>query len=307
MLPKKYMGPIRNLGGSAIIVLVVGVVLPQILQIFLNERQMEGVLVNALPFLGVFIAIILLFILSVFMVVIRFSGNLPYRTHRPVEVITIFGIFTGIFFLFQPWQLVGYQYSFMWLLVSTLMFIMWSHVSPKSGRVEQEYPTYSSYFWAVGGVSIAIVGLFISIELSAYLLFIAVMVYLIITYVPPVRTSTDNDLPAMTVKHQLVGAVAGFIIAAIVAGTLLNMTAPVEPYGYSQRQWERGLREEQKQEIIAEANITYRNFSVPFSIFMSLFPAGVVFFMTREVATSMEREKVQEVAQPSSVASVSGS
>ncbi len=307
MLPKKYMGPIRNLGTSALAVVIAGFVLPFILPIFLTESQMEGVLIQALPFLGVFIAIILLFILLIFMVVIRFSGKLPYRTHRPVEVLSIFGIFTGIFFLFQPWQLVAYQYSFMWLLMSTLWFIMWSHVSPRAGAVEQEYPPYSTAFWGIVAAIVLLTIVFTRIEFGAYLVFTAYMVYILLTYWQPVRTSSDTDVSAISMKHHAIGVLVGLIAASIVAVTILTATIPREPYGYSQRQWDRGLRDEQKQEVILAANATYRQFTIPFAIFMSLFPGSLVFFLSREIAASAENEPAREMVQSSHVASMPGS
>jgi len=308
-LPSKYIPPIKYLGSAAIILLITGISLPSILGIFLDEDRLQGVLIKALPFLGVFLCILMLFILLIFMVAMRLNTKLPYRTHRPIEVLTIFGIFTGVFFLFQPWQLIGYQYGFLWLLVSTLTFILWSHVVPRSARIEQEYPEYTNYYWAGAGALILFVGIFIQIEYGAYLLLTSILFFILMTYLQPVQTRTDHEIPPITSTHQIVAGVFGLVIAAIVAGALISVNAPAEPYGYSQRQWDRGLRDEQKQEIIDDAETTFVQFTIPFSIFMSLLPGSFVFFVVREIMASsgeFAEMQPQEIASQTVSASTSG-
>jgi hypothetical protein len=52
--------------------------------------------------------------------------------------VLIAGILLGIFGMFQPWLMVLYKIGFMTLLISTLGFIWWSHIRPKSVRRQKE-------------------------------------------------------------------------------------------------------------------------------------------------------------------------
>jgi len=48
------------------------------------------------------------------------------------------GIVLGILGIFQPWVFALYGPSFVVLLVSTLFFILWSHVQPKRVVLHEE-------------------------------------------------------------------------------------------------------------------------------------------------------------------------
>ncbi len=219
----KYLPPIKYLGTSAVLLVLVG--------LFFPEDAGDSVLVRSIPFVAVFVAIILTYILFIFMIALTFNGKIPYRTYRPIELSIIVGILVGVVCLFQPWQIISYQYGFLLLLGTTLFFILWSHVKAQSAQAGESLPKFSS-------------------------------------------------------TSQLIAAGAGIAVWVLLAYTLATATQPEAPYGYSQRQWEKGLREEQRQEIIEDEENTYQNFTVPFFIFLSLFPASTVFFLSREVVAS---------------------
>lgn len=219
----KYLPPIKYLGTSAVLLVLVG--------LFFPEDAGDSVLVRSIPFVAVFVAIILTYILFIFMIALTFNGKIPYRTYRPIELSIIVGILVGVVCLFQPWQIISYQYGFLLLLGTTLFFILWSHVKAQSAQAGESLPKFSS-------------------------------------------------------TSQLIAAGVGIAVWALLAYTLATTTQPEAPYGYSQRQWEKGLREEQRQEIIEDEENTYQNFTVPFFIFLSLFPASTVFFLSREVVAS---------------------
>jgi hypothetical protein len=132
----KYIGPIKVLGGSAIIAILIAIIFPSLSAALLSEETRSAVLIQAIPFVGVFIAILLLFILLIFMVALRFNGKIPARTYQPLERTIIVGIVAGVVFLFQPFHFVGYKYGFLLVLVSLLSFIVFSHVVPKGSRLE---------------------------------------------------------------------------------------------------------------------------------------------------------------------------
>ncbi|HLA45204.1 MAG TPA: hypothetical protein VJZ27_17285, partial [Aggregatilineales bacterium] len=126
------------------------------------------------------------------------------------------------------------------------------------------------------------------------------LTFILWSHVIPGSVQNNRDLPAFSSQNQTAGAVMGLIVMVMVAGFFIYTARPQEPYGYSQRQWDRGLRDEQKQEVIDSAENTFRTFTVPYFIVMSLFPGAGIFFATREMAASAgsmkEEESVQAVA-----------
>jgi len=134
-MKSKYIGPIKYLGGGAIIAVIVSLLFPPISMALFSEEARNAVLVQAIPFVAAFIAVLLTFILLIFMVALRFNGKIPARTYVPVERTIIVGILAGVIFLFQPFHFVGYKYGFQLVLISLLTFIVYSHVVPKSAKI----------------------------------------------------------------------------------------------------------------------------------------------------------------------------
>lgn len=242
MIPQKYMPPIKYLGGSIVILLLLGlVVYPLIDNAFFTDEIRSEVLISSIPFVAIFVSIILAYVLFMFIFAYRFNRKIPYRTHRAIELTIIAGIVIGVIALFQPVQLVGYQYGFIWLLGATLTFILWSHVTPQP-------------------------------------------------------LSEAENLPPFSTRDQVGGFVVAAVVMIIILTIFIGQARPVEPYGYTQRQWERGLNDEQKQAIIVEAESTFRTFTVPYFIVMGLLPSVLVFFAAREViaSRSSSKRKVEE-------------
>lgn len=229
----KYLPPLKYLGTSAVLLVLFGLLFPR--------DAGDSVLIRSIPFVAIFIAIILTYILLIFLIALTFNGKVPYRTYRPIELSIILGIVVGVVCLFQPWQLISYKYGFLLLLSTTLFFIMWSHVRPQSQQAGEGLTRFST-------------------------------------------------------RDQVIAGILGLIVIVIMAYSLATIAKPEAPYGYSQRQWERGLREEQRQQIIQEEEDTYRNFTVPFFIFLSLFPASTAFFLSREVLASVVGNKQQSLS-----------
>lgn len=149
--PQKYHKPTYILVGAAVIVFIFG----RIFGALTSDRVDRGeasVLVQAIPFASTFIAIILLYALSMFIVALRYNGKIPYRTHRPIELTCIAGIGFGVFAIFQPWEISSYKYGFLLLLGSTIAFILWSHVRPQSAAMGRKLPPFTITHQAVGVV-----------------------------------------------------------------------------------------------------------------------------------------------------------
>jgi hypothetical protein len=117
---------------SVVILLILGSIAgPLIRSNFTEKERVSNVLLEAIPFILIFVAIILTFITLISLVASVLNDNIARRTHTMIERIIMFGIVGGVIGLFQPWWFSVYKYSFMFLLVSTLSFILWSHVRPK--------------------------------------------------------------------------------------------------------------------------------------------------------------------------------
>jgi hypothetical protein len=117
---------------SIAILLILGSIAgPLIRSSFTEKERAANVFLEAIPFILIFIAIILTFITIIVLVGSLLNDNIPRRTHRLVERVIIFGIVGGVIGMFQPWWFLAYKYGFSVLLISTLSFILWSHIRTK--------------------------------------------------------------------------------------------------------------------------------------------------------------------------------
>ncbi len=113
-----------------IVLLILRLVLPSLLSPAAGQTA---------SFVTVFLAILMAFIF--FGVVFssrELSGKVPQRIYGPIEKIIIAGILLGVVGMFQPWAHIGYRIGFHLLLVSTLSFIVWSHITPRAELYEEE-------------------------------------------------------------------------------------------------------------------------------------------------------------------------
>ena len=78
------------------------------------------------------------------------TGKVPLRSYGPIEWIIIAGILFGIVGLFQGWKLFCYEFGFLVLLVSVLLFMVWSHLTPMSLRQGRTLPPMSRSAHLIG-------------------------------------------------------------------------------------------------------------------------------------------------------------
>ena len=128
---------------TLLIVIAVLLVLGLLAGPFINSRMTEeqltdNVIIGAIPFILIFVAIILAFIAIIVVVASMLDNNVSLRIHRIIEQILIAGIVLGVVGMFQPWFFEGYKYGFVLLLISTLSFILWSHITPKREVLQEE-------------------------------------------------------------------------------------------------------------------------------------------------------------------------
>jgi hypothetical protein len=124
---------------AIVVTLVIGLVASPAIQALTTEKQRAtNVLLSAIPFILIFVAILLAFISLIRMSASLLNGNISQRVFLFIERVLIAGIVLGIFGMFQPWLIIFYKVGFLVLLFSTLGFIWWSHIKPKGERRQKE-------------------------------------------------------------------------------------------------------------------------------------------------------------------------
>ena len=124
---------------SAVILLVLGLIALQVMPNIVTEEQMaRNVILAAIPFILIFASIIIAFMSLVWFAASKLSDNISEKTYRPIEYILIGGIVLGILLMFQPWVFELFRVGFFLLLISTILYILWSHVRPKGADQSEE-------------------------------------------------------------------------------------------------------------------------------------------------------------------------
>jgi hypothetical protein len=125
----------RGMPIAAGILLILGLIAWQVLPNIVSEEQMaRNVILAAIPFILVFASILVTFMSLVWFASAKLSGNISEKVYQPIEYALIGGILLGLFLMFQPWIFELFRIGFFMLLFSTLGYIVWSHVKPKSSE-----------------------------------------------------------------------------------------------------------------------------------------------------------------------------
>ena len=136
--------PIR-LPVTAVVLLILGIVAgPQIRSSFSEETLAKNILLNAIPFILIFVAIILIYISIIRQVARVLNNKISARIHKSIQSVCMSGIVLGVVGMFQPWWFAAYRIGFLLLLVSTLAHIMWSHVTPREVRRQEDLSSASA-------------------------------------------------------------------------------------------------------------------------------------------------------------------
>ena len=121
--------PWKMLISAVVLLALYPAVQPVINALATREAVTSNVLLIAIPFLFIFVAIILGY-MSVIVIVGKILANrVPEGIHKVIEYVFMAGIILGIIGMFQPWVFALFKISFLVLLASTLGFILWSHVA----------------------------------------------------------------------------------------------------------------------------------------------------------------------------------
>lgn len=128
--PKKKRVPV-GMWIAAIVFLLLGLfVAPRLVTGFSEEQLSRNAILSGIPFLMVFISIILFYMSAIWWMSIQLNDRVPHKTYKIIEYVIIGGIILGVVMMFQPWVFELFRWGFYLLLASTLAFIAWSHVSP---------------------------------------------------------------------------------------------------------------------------------------------------------------------------------
>ena len=81
---------------AAVVILILGLLVGPIIQSRATEEQLaQNVLLSALPFILVFVSIILAFMTLIWIIANLLNGRVSPRIYRPIELLLIAGIALG--------------------------------------------------------------------------------------------------------------------------------------------------------------------------------------------------------------------
>ena len=120
---------------SIVVLLVLGFAAGPFIDARTTEEQLaQNVLLSAIPFIFIFLAIILAYIAVIVMAASLLDDNVSRDVHRWIEIGLIGGIVAGVIGMFQPWIFGLYRIGFLILFACTLGYILWSHITPSGVR-----------------------------------------------------------------------------------------------------------------------------------------------------------------------------
>ena len=123
----------------AALLIVFGFVASRLIPTLVTEQQLAtNVLLSAIPFILIFVGILLLYLTLIVLVASSLNGLVSQRAFRIVTRVIIAGILLGILGMFQPWVMAFYTRGFSVLMIATLSYILWSHVTPAFEDVQEE-------------------------------------------------------------------------------------------------------------------------------------------------------------------------
>jgi len=124
---------------AIVIIFILGIIANPVVEATATPEQLAtNVILAAIPFILIFVSIILTFILIINIVASVLNHHIAPGIYKTTETVIISGILFGVFSLFQPWFFVLFKNGFMILLVSTLSFILWSHIVPSTLQRQEE-------------------------------------------------------------------------------------------------------------------------------------------------------------------------
>jgi hypothetical protein len=126
--------PLKLLIAAAVLLALSFAARPVLAALVPDLQSAANALLLAIPFLLVFVPIILGFMALIVFVSKVLYRRLQERTYKTIEYVFIAGIVLGIISMFQPWTFLLFKPGFFVLFGSLIGFMIWSHVAMKQDR-----------------------------------------------------------------------------------------------------------------------------------------------------------------------------
>jgi hypothetical protein len=92
--------------------------------------------VTPVQFYAIFIPVVVLYALFIWLLGTRLYEKVPQRLFLITVLIVIGGIIAGVVMMFQPFVFAVFPIGFFFVFISLLVFMVWSHVQPRTRRGE---------------------------------------------------------------------------------------------------------------------------------------------------------------------------
>ena len=132
---KRFRPPLKLLA-VALVLLILGFVALPITSKPPAKVTATTVLITGIPFLFVFVAILLTYIAVIVTISRYYSGHLSEKRFNPFFYTCMGGIVAGVILMFQPFIQKLYTAGFLVLLISLLTFMIVGHITPKKEMTE---------------------------------------------------------------------------------------------------------------------------------------------------------------------------
>ena len=134
MVKIRSLIPVKLLVSAGVMLILSPVAKPVIETLATKEKVSENVLLTSIPFVLFFVSLVLLYMALIVFAGKLLSNRVPEAAYRTIEYVLIAGIALGVLGMFQPWVFALFKIGFFVLLLSTLSFILWSHITLKRAR-----------------------------------------------------------------------------------------------------------------------------------------------------------------------------
>jgi hypothetical protein len=132
---KRFRPPFKLLA-VALFLLIIGFIALPITSKPPAKVTATTVLITGIPFLFVFVAILLTYIAVIVTFSRYYSGHLTEKRFNTIFYTCMGGIVLGVILMFQPFVLKLYTIGFLVLLFSLLSFMIVGHITPKKEMTE---------------------------------------------------------------------------------------------------------------------------------------------------------------------------
>lgn len=106
-----------------------------------EPQLIDNVILTAITFISVFVAILLVYIFLINLGSQILSNRVSQKIYKPINFVLIAGIILSILMMMQPFWVILFRISFPVLLVSLFGFMFWSHISPRKLGEEDQSPS----------------------------------------------------------------------------------------------------------------------------------------------------------------------